>query len=125
MKGPAYFEIQADSPARTIQFYEQVFGWKFEKAPGLPVEYWRIETGGARGGLLKRPGPVPPPLSGTNAFVCSLEAEVTAVGELLAHPDHTVFVCPHHDIGDEGDQPEPLAIQKGLWRNVALGKPAS
>jgi hypothetical protein len=39
-------------------------------------------------------------------------AEATAVREFLAHPDHTVFVCPHHDIGDEGDQPEPLAIQK-------------
>jgi hypothetical protein len=28
-----------------------------------------------------------------------------------------VFVCPHHDIGDEGDQPEPLAIQKAEFEH--------
>ena len=39
-------------------------------------------------------------------------AEAAAVREFLANPDHTVFVCPHHDIGDEGDRPEPLALQK-------------
>jgi hypothetical protein len=37
------------------------------------VEYWRIETGSARGGLLKRPAPTLPLPSGTNAYVCSME----------------------------------------------------
>jgi predicted enzyme related to lactoylglutathione lyase len=73
MNGPAYFEIQADDTQRAIGFYRGVFGWTFAQAPGLPVEYWRIETGGARGGLLKRPAPVPPLPAGTNAFVCSME----------------------------------------------------
>jgi hypothetical protein len=27
-------------------------------------------------------------------------AEVEAVRQFLAHPDHLVFICPHHDIGD-------------------------
>jgi hypothetical protein len=27
-------------------------------------------------------------------------SEVAAVRAFLAHPDHLVFVCPHHDIGD-------------------------
>ncbi|PYQ44516.1 MAG: lactoylglutathione lyase, partial [Acidobacteria bacterium] len=53
----------------------RVIGWKFSEVPGLPVPYWTIETGGSRGGLLKRPVPAPPPQSGTNAFVCSLEVE--------------------------------------------------
>lgn len=44
-------------------------------------------------------------------------AEAAAVREFLAHPDHTVFVCPHHDIGDEGDQPEPLATQKAEFEH--------
>jgi hypothetical protein len=44
-------------------------------------------------------------------------AETAAVREFLAHPDHTVFVCPHHDIGDEGDQAEPLAIQKAEFEH--------
>jgi hypothetical protein len=44
-------------------------------------------------------------------------AETEAIREFLAHPDHTVFVCPHHDIGDEGDQLEPLAMQKAEFEH--------
>lgn len=71
--GHVYFEIQADDPQRAIKFYVQVFGWKFSEVKGLPIQYWTIETGGSRGGLLKRPAKTPPPECGTNAFVCSLE----------------------------------------------------
>lgn len=60
--------------ARAVQFYREIFGWKFTKAEGMPVEYWRIETDGPRGGLLKRPAAKPPEMSGTNAFTCSMEA---------------------------------------------------
>ena len=73
MNQPAYFEIQADDPARAVKFYSGVFGWKFHRQEGLPIEYWRIEMQGARGGLLKRPAKTPPPQHGTNAFVCSME----------------------------------------------------
>ena len=75
MNGHFYFEIQADDTHRAIDLYKGVFGWTFEQVFGLPVEYWRIETGGTRGGLLKRPAPPPPPQSGTNAFVVSMEVE--------------------------------------------------
>ena len=75
MSGHFYFEIQADDIARAANLYKGAFGWSFEKADGLPIEYWRIETGGARGGLLKRPAQPPPPECGTNAFVCSIEVE--------------------------------------------------
>ena len=75
MNGDFYFEIQADDTHRAMNFYKKVFGWKFNEAPGLPVEYWRIETGGSNGGLLKRPALPPPKECGTNAFVCSLEVE--------------------------------------------------
>ena len=75
MNGPSYFEIQAEDMNRASRFYEDLFGWRFTKAEGLPVEYWRIETGGSRGGLLKRPAKTPPPECGTNAFVCSIEVE--------------------------------------------------
>jgi uncharacterized protein len=73
MNAPSYFEIQADDTGRATRFYRQAFGWKFSKAEGIPVEYWRIETDGPRGGLLKRPAKRPPPEQGTNAFVCSME----------------------------------------------------
>jgi uncharacterized protein len=75
MSGHFYFEIQADDIQRATNLYKGAFGWRFEKVEGLPIEYWRIETGGARGGLLKRPAQPPPPQCGTNAFVCSMEVE--------------------------------------------------
>jgi len=70
-----YFEIQADDTARAIGFYSRAFGWRFVKAEGLPIEYWRISAGGVEAGLLKRLAPKPPSQSGTNAFVCSFEVE--------------------------------------------------
>lgn len=73
--GHIYFEIQADNPRRAIEFYSNVFGWKFFEVKEAPIPYWRIETGGSRGGLLQRPAQTPPPQCGTNAFVCSIEVE--------------------------------------------------
>jgi predicted enzyme related to lactoylglutathione lyase len=54
-KGHIYFEIQADDPSWAVGFYSRVFDWKFDEVKGLPISYWRIETGGSRGGLLQRP----------------------------------------------------------------------
>jgi predicted enzyme related to lactoylglutathione lyase len=70
-----YFEIQADDVKRAAVFYQNIFDWKFGKNPGAPVEYWDIETGGSRGGLLQRPAQTPQPGHGTNAFVCSFEVD--------------------------------------------------
>ena len=70
-----YFEIQSSDPKRDIKFYQAVFGWKFIKEEYVPIEYYRIETNSINGGLLKRPANVPPPQSGTNAFVCSIQVE--------------------------------------------------
>jgi hypothetical protein len=44
-------------------------------------------------------------------------AETSALREFLAHPDHTVFVCPHHDIGDMEDPAESLATQKAEFEH--------
>ncbi|HSZ24563.1 MAG TPA: VOC family protein [Cytophagaceae bacterium] len=68
-----YFEIQSSDPKREIEFYKAVFDWKFTKQEFLPIEYYRIETKGIHGGLLKRPAPTPPVGNGTNAFVCSIQ----------------------------------------------------
>jgi len=51
-----HFEISAENPESTIKFYEETFGWKFEKWDG-PMEYWMIRTGegpGIDGGLTRR-----------------------------------------------------------------------
>ncbi|WP_114749494.1 VOC family protein [Pleomorphovibrio marinus] len=76
MNGHIYFEIHAEDPMRAANFYKGVFGWKIEKAEeATPVPYWRIQTGGTAGGLLKRPASTPPLGCGTNAYVCSVEVE--------------------------------------------------
>lgn len=56
-----HFEIPADDPQRAIEFYETVFGWRFEKWDG-PIEYWLVMTGpedepGIDGGLARREDP--------------------------------------------------------------------
>jgi predicted enzyme related to lactoylglutathione lyase len=68
-----YFEIQSSDPARDLQFYQDVFRWKFIRETNVPIEYYRIETGGINGGLLQRPVEAPPSMYGTNAFTCSIE----------------------------------------------------
>lgn len=70
-----YFEIQADNPEKTSAFYERVFGWHFTRDPEVPIEYWRAETPGMNGAILKRPAPVPGGSVGTNAYVCSVQVE--------------------------------------------------
>lgn len=99
-----YFEIQADDPPRLADFYHQLFGWRFSKDENVPVPYWRIETGGIRGGLLQRPANTPPMECGTNAYVCSIEVEeidalsekVIAQGGQIALPKFPVpGVCWH------------------------------
>lgn len=69
----AYFEIQSSQPERSMEFYRQVFSWRFVKQEGIPVPYWRIETEGMAGGIMKRPAAVPPRECGTNAFTCSMQ----------------------------------------------------
>jgi len=96
--GHIYFEIQANDPKRAIDFYSQVFLWKFSEIKGLPIPYWTIETGGSRGGLLQRPAKTPPRECGTNAFVCSLEVEtfdataktILKLGGIVALPKFAV-----------------------------------
>ena len=53
-----HFEIYAADPKAVQPFYEQVFGWKFNKFEGGPVEYWLINTGddkepGINGGITR------------------------------------------------------------------------
>lgn len=42
------------------------------------------------------------------------EAEVAAMRRFLAVPDHLVFVCPHHDIGDTPELPHDARLKRQL-----------
>ena len=75
MNSISYFEIQATDPAKSVAFYQNIFDWKFTKDENLPIEYYRIETPGMNGGILKRPVKTPPMEFGTNAFTCSVMVE--------------------------------------------------
>ena len=53
-----HFEIYGDKPGQLIDFYKNVFGWKFERWG--PMDYWIIKTGegpGIDGGLGKQKNP--------------------------------------------------------------------
>jgi uncharacterized protein len=81
-----HFEIHASDPERSIAFYSQLLGWRFEQYGDAP--YWTIDTGrgavhagptgavvpgvGINGGLQRREGPAPAegaPVAGANIVV--------------------------------------------------------
>jgi len=74
MNRVVHFEIHAENMQRAARFYEQLFGWKFDR--WMPEQYWLITTGpqtepGINGGLFKRMGPI----DGTSviAYVCTIQ----------------------------------------------------
>jgi uncharacterized protein len=78
-----HFEVPADDVERSRKFYSDLFGWKFEKWPGMEsgMEYWIINTtdneGGKAvgGGMMKRQNPQ----QGITNFI-----DVTSVDEYSA-----------------------------------------
>jgi hypothetical protein len=58
MNRVTHFEIYTENPDAVRPFYEDVFGWKFQKFEGGPMEYWLVTTGddkqpGINGGLTR------------------------------------------------------------------------
>src|SRR5580704_13029575 len=58
MNRVTHFEIYTDDPEAVQPFYQNVFGWKFQKFEGGPIEYWLVTTGddeepGINGGVTR------------------------------------------------------------------------
>ena len=58
MNRVTHFEIYTDKPESVQPFYQNVFGWKFRKFEGGPMEYWLVTTGddtnpGINGGVTR------------------------------------------------------------------------
>jgi predicted enzyme related to lactoylglutathione lyase len=58
MNRVTHFEIYTDDPEAVLPFYQRVFGWKFNKFEGGPIEYWLVITGddkdpGINGGMTR------------------------------------------------------------------------
>lgn len=75
-----HFDIHAEDPTRAQNFYESLFGWKFNSWGVPPMEYWVITTGdesspGINGGLLRRMGPAPAIGAPISAYVCTVEVD--------------------------------------------------
>ncbi len=82
MNRVVHFEIYANDAERAKLFYQQVFGWKFEKYEGNGWEYWMVMTAepeskepGINGGLVQRTTDAPAAASGSNAFVCTVQVD--------------------------------------------------
>lgn len=54
MSRVVHFEFAADDTQRAKAFFEDVFGWRFEKWEGGATEYWLVSGGGP--GEEKAPG---------------------------------------------------------------------
>jgi uncharacterized protein len=82
-----HFEIHASDPQRLIDFYTQLFGWRFSQFGDIP--YWTIDTGegamginvpgkGINGGLTQRHGSAPErgaPVNGCD-FVVGVDGSI-------------------------------------------------
>ena len=58
MNRVTHFEIYTDDPETVQPFYGDVFGWRFQKFEGGPIEYWLVTTGddkepGINGGITR------------------------------------------------------------------------
>ncbi|HET9112052.1 MAG TPA: VOC family protein [Ktedonobacterales bacterium] len=94
-----HFDVYADDVERAIAFYQNVFGWTFERVPGM--DYWLITTGagepGIDGGLSKRENPT----QGTVpqfGFTCTVDVEDV----------HAAFAAAMAAGGSEVHQPGPV-----------------
>jgi uncharacterized protein len=76
MGRPVHFEIHATDPEHSREFYEQVFGWAFQRWGDQP--YWMVFTGedgqpGINGGMVPREGTRPATGAAVNAFVVTVD----------------------------------------------------
>jgi len=81
-----HFEIYTDDPEAVRPFYQDVFGWKFQKFEGGPIEYWLVATGddkesGINGGLTRpREGQSPGTLN--TIGVSSLDESIKKIEQI-------------------------------------------
>lgn len=69
-----HFEIHASKPQVLVDFYTEVFGWKFTHMPQM--QYWIIDNGdgpGINGGLMQRHGPKPEPGASVTSHVTVID----------------------------------------------------
>ena len=114
-----HFEIPADQPQPLTQFYRDLFGWTFQKAPLPGVEYWLCDTGsdgpGINGAVMQRQNAKPPWMNYVD--VPSIDAaleKATQLGAQVALPK-----MPIPGVGAVAAIIDPQGNICGLWEQAA------
>ncbi|MGE5115520.1 MAG: VOC family protein [Betaproteobacteria bacterium] len=127
---PAYFDLSVRDPAAARRFFETVLGWRFERFPGMPYAYWRIQAGppgepgidGGMGALVDAPAAGGRPLSQLTVPVTDLDAalaRVRAAGGSIVEPR-----LPIPGVGWYATCAEPGGLAFGLIEADASAGPS-
>ncbi len=113
-----HFEIPANEPEPLTQFYSNLFGWKFQKAPLPGPEYWLCDTGldgpGINGAVMQRQDPRQPWMNYVD--VASIDAAIqkaTKLGAQVALPK-----TPIPGVGAVAAIVDPQGNICGLWEQA-------
>jgi uncharacterized protein len=109
------FEIPANEPEKLTQFYGDLFGWTFNRAPIPGVEYWLCDTGsqgpGINGAVMRRQHRQQPWMNYVD--VASIDAAIdkaTMLGAKVALPKR-----PVPGVGAVAAIIDPQGNVCGLW----------
>lgn len=112
-----HFEIPADQPEALTQFYGELFGWKFQRAPMPGLEYWLCETGdgpGINGAVMKRQHPQQPWMNYVD--VASIDAVVERAVRMGAKVALSRTAVP--GVGAYAAVVDPQGNICGLWEQA-------
>lgn len=115
-----HFEIPANEPGPLTEFYAQVFGWKFEKAPLPGPEYWLATTGadagspGINGAVMQRQHPSQPWMNYVEVeSIDATVAKAMSIGAKVALPR-----TPMGPVGAIAALIDPQGNIVGLWEKT-------
>jgi uncharacterized protein len=113
-----HFEIPANQPEALTQFYGELFGWKFHKAPVPGLDYWLCDTGsdgpGIDGAVTPRQDARQPWMNYVD--VASIDAAIekaTGLGAQVAMPK-----TPIPGVGAVAAIIDPQGNVCGLWEQA-------
>ena len=114
-----HFEVPASQPEALVEFYKQLFGWTFQKAPFPGPEYWLADTGadgpGINGAIMQRQHPQQPWMNYVN--VPSIDAAIDQAKKLGA--EVAVPRTPVPGVGAYAAIKDPQGNICGLWEQVS------
>jgi uncharacterized protein len=113
-----HFEIPANQPEALTRFYNELFGWKFHKAPIPGPEYWLCDTGteepGINGAVMQRQHEQQPWMNYVDvASIDEAIEKATMLGAKVALPKMQVA-----DLGAVAAIIDPEGNICGLWEQA-------